>query len=116
MQQPSSPPVNEALGKPPGTVRAYLALSVVGSFELAHVVGASAFAVTGHLPEAMTLMGSLAVQTAAIVGYYFGTKGGGMSTQQYLMMPPEEPYVEAVGFTSPASQDEGNGSRLRTRR
>ena len=116
--QSQSPPLNEPLGKSQGTVRAYLAMSLVAAFEVSHVVGAGALIFTAHLPEAMALLGSLAVQTAAIVGYYFGYREGGKAgARTYLMLPPmddsDEP-VNAMGFVTPSEDDLNAG--LRTRR
>ena len=114
--QSQSPPLNEPLGKSQGTVRAYLAMSLVAAFEVSHVVGAGGLIFTGNLPEAMALLGSLAVQTAAIVGYYFGYREGGKSNGQSVYMLPSEEYgqVNAMGFPLPDGE-ESNDAGLRPR-
>jgi hypothetical protein len=64
------------LGKPPGTVRAYLAVAIVASFLVAHVGGALVLLRAGALDAALGLLGALALEAAMVTGFYFGARQG----------------------------------------
>ncbi|MGE3857670.1 MAG: hypothetical protein AB7G21_12010, partial [Dehalococcoidia bacterium] len=67
-------PAASPLGKPPGTVRAYLAIAIVAAFLLAHVAGAALLLWAGALEAGMALLGALAVEAATVTGFYFGAR------------------------------------------
>lgn len=64
------------MGRPPGTVRAYLAVAIVATFLLAHVVGAAVLLRAGALEAALGLLSALALESATVTGFYFGTRQG----------------------------------------
>lgn len=68
--------VGGPLGKPPGTVRAYLAVAIVASFLVAHVLGALLLLRAGALDAAIGLLGALALEAAMVTGFYFGARQG----------------------------------------
>jgi len=62
------------LGRPPGTVRAYLAMAIVAAFLVAHVAGSVLLLWAGAREAAMGLLGALAVEAATVTGFYFGAR------------------------------------------
>lgn len=112
-----SPPHNEPLGKPAGTVRAYLAMAIVAGFEVAHIGGAGLLFWTGHIPEAMALAGALAIEASAVLGYYFGVRSDGNGTVHQYLLPSDEsgePSVTtAIGFQVPQGEDGDDASARR---
>ena len=64
------------LGKPAGTVRAYLALGIVAAFLVGHVAAALLLLWGGALEAALSLLGALAVAAATVTGCYFGARQG----------------------------------------
>jgi hypothetical protein len=69
-----TPILDAPLGKPTGTVRAYLALMLVGAFTASHVAAAIMFASAEHVTEAVAVLGVLAAEAAGVLGFYFGTR------------------------------------------
>ena len=64
------------LGRPPGTVRAYLAGAIVAGFLVGHVTGALLLLWGGQLEPALALLGALSVAAATVTGFYFGARQG----------------------------------------
>lgn len=64
------------LGKPVGSVRAYLALAIVAAFLVGHVAAALLLLWGGALEAALSLLGALAVAAATVTGFYFGARQG----------------------------------------
>jgi hypothetical protein len=71
------PAADAPLGRPPGTVRAYLAMAIVAAFLVGHVVGALLLLWDGRLEPALALLGALSVAAATVTGCYFGARQGG---------------------------------------
>ena len=69
--------VDAPLGKPPGTVRAYLAVAIVGTFLVGHAAGAVLLLRAGALDAGLGLLGALAIEAATVTGFYFGARQGG---------------------------------------
>lgn len=65
---------DQPLGKPIGTVRAYLAVGLVGAFTVSHLAAGLALALTGHVTESVALLGVLSSESAVVLGFYFGTR------------------------------------------
>lgn len=65
---------DEPMGKPRGTVRAYLAMGIVGAFIAGHVGGAGWLLHLGNTEAALALLASLAVEAGAVTGFYFGSR------------------------------------------
>lgn len=63
------------LGRPSGTVRAYLALGIVAAFLAGHVAGAVWLLVRGQVDGALALLGALALEAGTVTGFYFGVRG-----------------------------------------
>ena len=68
--------VNSPLGKPPGTVRAYLAVAIVVAFLVGHLGGAGLLLRSGATESGLALLGALAVEAATVTGFYFGARQG----------------------------------------
>ncbi len=64
------------LGKPPGTVRAYLAVAIVVAFLVGHLGGALVLLWGGATESGLALLGALAVEAATVTGFYFGARQG----------------------------------------
>ena len=64
------------LGKPPGTVRAYLAGAIVAAFLVGHLGGALLLLRAGALESGLALLGALAVEAGTVTGFYFGVRQG----------------------------------------
>lgn len=67
----------EPLGRPRGTVRAYLALGIVGAFLVGHLAGALYLLRAGAPESGLALLGALAIEAATVTGFYFGARQGG---------------------------------------
>lgn len=66
--------MNEPMGQPRGTVRAYLALMIVGAFLVSHMI-ASAFLISaGNIEAGMAVLGALALETGVVSGFYFASR------------------------------------------
>ncbi len=63
------------LGKPAGSVRAYLAMGIVGSFALSHAAAAGWLLQLGRIEAAIGLLGALALEAGTVTGFYFGSRG-----------------------------------------
>ncbi len=63
------------LGKPAGSVRAYLAMGIVGSFAMTHAAAAAWLLTLGHVEAAIGLLGTLALEAGTVTGFYFGSRG-----------------------------------------
>ena len=73
----------EPLGKPQGTVRAYLALAIVAAFLCGHLGAAVLLLYAGQTESGLSLLGALAVEAGTVTGFYFGTRqtaSGGSET------------------------------------
>lgn len=66
--------INQPLGLPRGTVRAYLALMIVSSFLLAHMVAAGFLLWRGDAEAGLAVLGALAIQAGVASGFYFGSR------------------------------------------
>ena len=72
MNEGGQPP----LGKPVGSVRAYLAMGIVGSFAMTHAAAAGWLLQLGRIEAAIGLLGALALEAGTVTGFYFGSRGG----------------------------------------
>ena len=63
------------LGKPAGSVRAYLAIGIVGSFAMTHAAAAAWLLQLGRIEAAIGLLGALALEAGTVTGFYFGSRG-----------------------------------------
>jgi len=63
------------LGKPAGSVRAYLAMGIVGSFAATHAAAAAWLLQIGRIEAAIGLLGALALEAGTVTGFYFGSRG-----------------------------------------
>ncbi len=68
------------LGKPAGSVRAYLAMGIVGSFAATHAAAAAWLLQIGRIEAAIGLLGALALEAGTVTGFYFGSRGGRANT------------------------------------
>ncbi len=62
------------MGRPSGTVRAYLALAIVAAFLAGHVAGAVWLLANGEFESALALLGAVAIEAATVIGFYFGVR------------------------------------------
>ena len=62
------------LGRPSGTVRAYLALGIVAAFLGGHVSGAVWLLSRGEVDSGLALLGALALEAGTVTGFYFGVR------------------------------------------
>lgn len=62
------------LGRPRGTVRAYLALAIVAAFLAGHVAGAVWLLARGEVDSGLALLGALALEAGTVTGFYFGAR------------------------------------------
>lgn len=62
------------LGRPSGTVRAYLALGIVAAFLVGHVAGAVWLLAQGEVESGLALLGALALEAGTVTGFYFGVR------------------------------------------
>ncbi|MBM4411195.1 MAG: hypothetical protein FJ037_07735 [Chloroflexi bacterium] len=67
--------VDTPLGRPSGTVRAYLALAIVAAFLAGHVAGAVWLLARGQVDSGLALLGALALEAGTVIGFYFGARG-----------------------------------------
>ena len=72
----STPPTTQPLGKPPGSVRAYLALGILAAFLLTHALAAGWLLHVGNVEAAIGLLGALALEAGTVTGFYFGSRSG----------------------------------------
>lgn len=63
------------MGRPRGTVRAYLALGIVTAFLVGHSAGAVYLLWHGDLESAVALLGAVALEAGTVTGFYFGARG-----------------------------------------
>ncbi len=70
----SNPPTTQPLGKPPGSVRAYLALGILAAFLLTHALAAGWLLHVGNVEAAIGLLGALALEAGTVTGFYFGSR------------------------------------------
>lgn len=63
------------LGRPSGTVRAYLALAIVAAFLGGHTAGAVWLLGRGDVDAGLALLGALALEAGTVTGFYFGVRG-----------------------------------------
>ena len=68
------------LGKPAGSVRAYLAMGIVGSFAATHAAAAAWLLQIGRIEAAIGLLGALALEAGTVTGFYFGSRGNRANT------------------------------------
>ena len=64
----------QPLGKPAGSVRAYLAMGIVGSFAMTHAAAAAWLLQIGRIEAAIGLLGALALEAGTVTGFYFGSR------------------------------------------
>ncbi len=62
------------LGRPSGTVRAYLALAIVAAFLAGHTAGAVWLLSHGQFESALALLGAIALEAGTVIGFYFGVR------------------------------------------
>ena len=67
---------NEPLGQPQGSVRAILALIIVGTFAASHLIAGTYLIRSGLTTEGVAVLGALAIESATISGFYFGSRPG----------------------------------------
>ena len=67
---------NEPLGQPAGTVRAILALIIVVTFAVSHLLVGSWLIRSGLTTEGVAVIGALALEAATVMGFYFGSRPG----------------------------------------
>jgi len=65
------PDPDQPLGLPRGTVRAYLALMIVGAFLAAHLVASGYLLWSGNVEAGLAVLGALAIQSGVASGFYF---------------------------------------------
>ena len=63
------------LGKPAGSVRAYLALGILGAFLATHALAAGWLLREGATEGAIGLLSTLALEAGTVTGFYFGSRG-----------------------------------------
>ena len=68
------PPAHEPLGKPTGSVRAYLALGILGAFLVTHALAAGWLLHVESIEAAIGLLGALALEAGTVTGFYFGSR------------------------------------------
>ena len=67
-------PTTQPLGKPPGSVRAYLALGILAAFLITHALAAAWLLHAGNVEAAIGLLGGLALEAGTVTGFYFGSR------------------------------------------
>ena len=70
----ASPATTQPLGKPTGSVRAYLALGILAAFLLTHALAAAWLLRVGNVEAAIGLLGALALEAGTVTGFYFGSR------------------------------------------
>ena len=70
----ASPAPTQPLGKPTGSVRAYLALGILAAFLLTHALAAAWLLRVGNVEAAIGLLGALALEAGTVTGFYFGSR------------------------------------------
>lgn len=70
----ADPPTTQPLGKPPGSVRAYLAIGILAAFLLTHALAAGWLLHVGNVEAAIGLLGALALEAGTVTGFYFGSR------------------------------------------
>ena len=64
----------QPMGQPQGTVRAWLALIIVGTFAISHLIAAMWLIRGGLTTEGVAVLGALALEAATTTGWYFGSR------------------------------------------
>ena len=70
----ANPPTTQPLGKPAGSVRAYLAIGILAAFLLTHAAAAGWLLHAGNVEAAIGLLGALALEAGTVTGFYFGSR------------------------------------------
>ena len=70
----ANPPTTQPLGKPAGSVRAYLAIGILAAFLLTHALAAGWLLHAGNVEAAIGLLGALALEAGTVTGFYFGSR------------------------------------------
>ena len=70
----ANPPTTQPLGKPPGSVRAYLALAILAAFLLTHAIAAAWLLRVENIEAAVGLLSVLALEAGTVTGFYFGSR------------------------------------------
>lgn len=70
----ANPPRGNPLGKPAGSVRAYLALGILAAFLVTHALAAAWLLRAGNVEAAVGLLGGLALEAGTVTGFYFGSR------------------------------------------
>ena len=78
--QPTAATAAQPLGKPSGSVRAYLALGILGAFLLTHALAAGWLLHAGNVEAAIGLLGALALEAGTVTGFYFGSRSARTAT------------------------------------
>ena len=68
------------LGRPIGTVRAYLAMVIVAVFLAGHLAGAIWLLTLGEVESALALLGAVSLEAGTVTGFYFGARGAQRTT------------------------------------
>ncbi len=63
------------LGRPIGTVRAYLAMAIVAVFLAGHLAGAIWLLTQSEVESALALLGAVSLEAGTVTGFYFGARG-----------------------------------------
>ncbi|MCY4456172.1 MAG: hypothetical protein OXC56_07665 [Chloroflexi bacterium] len=67
-------PTTQPLGKPPGSVRAYLALGILAAFLITHALAAAWLLRVENIEAAVGLLSVLALEAGTVTGFYFGSR------------------------------------------
>ncbi len=70
----ANPPAERPLGKPPGSVRAYLALGILAAFLVTHALAAGWLLRVENIEAAVGLLSVLALEAGTVTGFYFGSR------------------------------------------
>ena len=70
----ADPPTTQPLGKPAGSVLAYLAIGILAAFLLTHALAAGWLLHDGNVEAAIGLLGALALEAGTVTGFYFGSR------------------------------------------
>ena len=75
---------NEALGLPPGSVRAILAISIIPLTVLGSITLMCLMFWKGEYTSALGILSGLTGMSGAVVGYYFGSKASNKATDEII--------------------------------